>query len=133
MTSPEDVRPIERFYENWARGDIEGALECTTPDVELDWSESIAPFMDVYRGHDAIRLFWHESEDAWDEFGFVVEQVRECGAGRVVVRTRVNGRASATGLELEARGAMLWVVRGGKIVSGKLFQSMDGALAATDG
>ena len=53
-----------------------------------------------------------------------------CGAGRVVVRTRVHGRARATGLELEARGAMLWVVRGGKIVSGKLFQSMDEALAA---
>src|SRR5688500_19619387 len=104
MTSPEDIHLIERFYESWAEGDIDAALECTAPDVEFDWSESIAPFMDVYRGHDAIRLFWQESEDAWDEFGFVVEEVRECGAGRVVVGTRVHARASATGLELEARG-----------------------------
>ena len=121
---------IERFYESWSTGDIDGALACTDPDVEFDWTESIAPFRDVYRGHDAIRLFWSEVYVAWDEFRFVVEEIHDCGDGRLVARTTVHGRASTTGLELQAGGAMLWVVRDGAIVSGKLFQTAAQALEA---
>ena len=62
-----------------------------------------------------------------------MEEVRELGAGRVVVTHEGPRPCQSHGPRARGPGAMLWVVRGGKIVSGKLFQSMDEALAATDG
>jgi hypothetical protein len=41
-----------------------------------------------------------------------------------------HGKGVESGIEIEARGAMLWIVRSGKILRGELFQSRDEALLA---
>jgi ketosteroid isomerase-like protein len=68
--------------------------------------------------------------EAFDPFRPEIEEVIDCGDGRLVSATTVRGRARASGIELEARGAMLWVVRDGKILRGKLFQKTEQALEA---
>jgi ketosteroid isomerase-like protein len=121
---------VRRMYERWHEGDIEGALGLVDAEAEIDWSNSRAPFAGVYRGHEAVRRFWQEILDAWEAFSPTIDQVLELGPGRVVAVTTVSGRGRGTGIELSARGAVLWTVRGGRIVRGVLFQDKDDALRA---
>jgi ketosteroid isomerase-like protein len=105
-------------------------LETIHPDMEFDWTESRAPFHGVYRGIEGMRRYWNEVQDAWERFRPEIDEVIDCGDGRVVTPATVRGRARASGIELEAHGTMLWVVRDDKIVSGKMFQTRDEALEA---
>ena len=121
---------MRRFTESWVRDDIDAILECIDPDMEFDWTESISPFKDVYEGREGLQRFWEEMRDTFDDFTPRIDDVVDCGQGRLVTRITVFGRARASGIELEASGAMLWAVRDGRIVQGKLFQNEQDALAA---
>jgi ketosteroid isomerase-like protein len=124
---PEDVELVERFHDSVARGDTEGAVGCFHQEVRFDWTESISPFRDLYVGHDGIRRFLQESQEAFEGFTPQIEEVIDCGDGRLLTPTTVSGRARG-GIEVEAHGAMLWTVRDGQILEGKLFQTTADAL-----
>ena len=49
---------------------------------------------------------------------------------RVVVVNRVRGRGRGSGVEVDATGAQLWTITGGKVRSVKLYQSKAEALEA---
>jgi ketosteroid isomerase-like protein len=121
---------VRRFTESWVQDDLNAILACIGPDMEFDWTESISPFRDVYSGREGLERFWGEMRETFDDFTPRIDDVVVCGHGRLVTRITVSGRARASGIELEASGAMLWSVRDGKIVQGKLFQSEQDALAA---
>jgi ketosteroid isomerase-like protein len=123
------VAVIRRFNEAWAEGDLETVLDCIHPDMEFDWTESMSPFRGVYRAHEGIRAYWEDQREAFDWFRPEIEEVFDCADDRLVTRNTVRGRARS-GIELKAQGAMLWVVREGKIASGKLFQDVEDALGA---
>jgi ketosteroid isomerase-like protein len=130
--SEENHEAVERWLaEAWGRRDIDAALAYTDPQIELDWSESRAPFSGIYRGHDGLRRFWASLWEAWDEFRVIVEEeIVECGEGRHITATAARARGRGSGIEVESRGAVLWTVRDGKIAGAKLFQSKDEALEA---
>jgi ketosteroid isomerase-like protein len=121
---------VRRFYESWNRQDVDAALECVHAEIEFDWSDSRSPFSGIYRGREEMRRFWTENWDTWDRFTLELEDVTDCGHGRLVTATLVRGRGKGSGVEVEAKGAMLWTVRDQKILRGKLFQSTEEALAA---
>jgi ketosteroid isomerase-like protein len=127
---PRDIELVRRFNESLARGDLEGALECFQHEARFDWSESISPFRGIYVGHAGLQQFWNEFEETWESFTPHIEEIIECGEGRLLTPTTVSGRARASGIELEAHGAVLWTVRDGKIVEAKLFQTTADALDA---
>jgi hypothetical protein len=77
-----------------------------------------------------MRRFWHETEEIWVNFAPQIDEVIECDGGRLLTPTTVSGRARASGIELEAHGALLWTVHDGLIVEGKLFQTKADALDA---
>jgi ketosteroid isomerase-like protein len=130
MNAERDVEVVRRFQEAWIAEDLDGVLECVHPDMEFDWTESTAPFRGVYQAHDGMRRYWDDVREAWEWFRPEIDEVIDCGDGRLVTPTTVRGRARASGIELEARGTMLWVVRDGKIARGKLFQTTDEAMDA---
>jgi ketosteroid isomerase-like protein len=130
MSSESEAEVVRRFQEGWMAEDLDVVLECVHPEMEFDWSESRAPFRGIYRAHDGMRRYWDDVREAWEWFRPEIEEVIDCGDGRLVTPTTVRGRARASGIELKARGTMLWVVRGGKIVRGKLFQTTEEAMEA---
>ena len=125
--SPEDVELVERFNDSVARGDLEGAVRCFRPEARFDWTESRSPFRDVYDGHEGLRRFLQESGETWEGFTPQIQEVIDCGEDRILTPTIVSGRAR-DGIELQARGTMLWTVRGGQILEAKLFQTTADAL-----
>jgi ketosteroid isomerase-like protein len=121
---------VRRFYESWTRGDIDSVLECAHAEIEFDWSDSRAPFKGIYRGHEGVFRASIEIWEAWDEFRLEIDDVIECGPERLITPTTVRGRGKGSGIEIEARGAVLWTLREGKIVQAKLFQTKEEALQA---
>jgi ketosteroid isomerase-like protein len=128
--SHENLDIVRRFYAGWARRDLDAALACVHPEIEFDWSGSMSSFKDIYRGRAGIKQAWIEILDAWDEFSPEVEGVIDCGPERLVTPTLVRGRGKSSGIQMEAHGAVLWKLREGKILLGKLFQSKEEALEA---
>ena len=130
MSSADEIELVRRFHEGWIEADLSLVLETIHPDMEFDWTESRAPFRGVYRGTDGMRRYWDEVQEAWESLRPELEEIIDCGGGRLVTPSTVRGRARSSGIELEARGAILWVVRDGRIAIGKLFQTKDEALEA---
>ena len=68
--------------------------------------------------------------EAWEQFSPEMEEVQECGPEELITLDVVRARGKGSGIDMEARGAMLWTVREGKIVRAKMFQTKDEALEA---
>jgi ketosteroid isomerase-like protein len=127
---PQNVEIIEGFSESWTKKDLAGVMERAHPEIEFDWSASRSPFSDVYRGHQGLMRFWKDQEDAFEEFSVELVEAVECDSERLITVNKVRAKGRGSGATTEARGAMLWTVRDGAIVSAKLFQERAEALQA---
>jgi ketosteroid isomerase-like protein len=127
--SQENVEIVRRFLANWAARDLDAALECVHAEVEFDWSGSMSPYRDVFKGHAEVRRGWNEILDSWEEFRPQIEDVIDCGLDRLITPTFVQARGRS-GIEVEAHGAVLWRLREGVILYAKLFQNKEEALKA---
>jgi len=121
---------VERFEDSWTRRDLAGVLACADAAIVFDWSESRGPFVGRYEGHEGLTQFWMEMLDAWEHFSPRMTEVIECGPEQLITLDVVRARGRGSGIDMEARGAMLWTVKGGKIARAKMFQTKDEALAA---
>ena len=128
--SQENVELVRRFEKSWARRDLDAALECVHDDLEFDWSDSMGPFVGTYKGRDGLTRFWTDMLEAWQDFSPEIEEIFDCGPDRLITLDVVRARGKGSGIDMEARGAMLWTVQEGKIVRVKMFQTKDEALEA---
>jgi ketosteroid isomerase-like protein len=114
----------------WNRRDLAGAMALVHPDAVFDWSSSRSPYRGVFRGHDAIREASEAVWDAWEEWSMEFEEMIVVDPETVVFATHVRARGRGSGVPVEARGASVWSVRDGQVISGKLYQSKTEALAS---
>ena len=121
---------VRRFEKSWGKQDLDAALECVHDDLEFDWSDSMGPFVGTYKGRAGLTRFWMDMLEAWQEFSPEIEEVVDCGPERLITLDVVRARGKGSGIDMEARGAMLWTVRDGKIARVKMFQTKDDALEA---
>lgn len=129
--SQEAVQTVRGFLEAlWDRRDFNAGQRFADPDLELDWSESRAPYAGVVRGYAAATAWFKEIAESFSGYGVERRDFTDCGPCLVVVEQSISGRGRDSGIEVRATGATLWKVRDGKVVSGKLFQSKAAALEA---
>ena len=128
--SQENIEIVRATIDSINGGDLDQALEAAHEDFEADWSNSIAPHGGVYRGRERVRELFEAFLEAWDEYHWDPEEIVEVDEARVVVVSRVRGRGRGSGVEVDATGAQLWTITGGKIRSVKLYQSKADALEA---
>ena len=124
-----DAAVVEAMLRAVAAGDSETALAGLDPEATIDWSNSLAPYAGVYRGHDEIRRSFEENLfTTFERVDVEIERFADLGDGTVVVGSHVKA-TGREGIEVDAHGGQLWRFRGGKIVFGKLFQDFETALA----
>jgi ketosteroid isomerase-like protein len=128
--SQENVELVRRFEKSWARRDLDAALECVHDDLEFDWSDSMGPFVGTYKGRAGLTRFWTDMLEAWEQFSPEIEEIFDCGSDRLITLDVVRARGKGSGIDMEARGAMLWTMQEGKIARVKMFQTKDEALEA---
>ena len=100
--------------------------ELCTPDVEFDWSRRLLD-PTVIRGYEGIRRFFEEVDGIFDEIVFEEEEILDFGDEVLVVNTgRFRGRTS--GVDVTARGAIVWTIREAKLVRFRFYQTKGDAL-----
>ena len=99
-------------------------------DPEIEWIEDPQRADGrVYRGHDGVRESWEQWFDQWEEYGFEVERIVDCG-NAVLAVTREKGRGVTSGATVSARNFIVMTFRDGKILRYQEFSDEAEALEA---
>jgi ketosteroid isomerase-like protein len=77
--SQENVDMVQRAFEAWNRGDIEGYVAHLSSDVE---GVPVGAALEgkVCRGHDDVRAWWHAQSEVWETFLLCAEGFEQVGA-----------------------------------------------------
>jgi ketosteroid isomerase-like protein len=126
--SQENVEVVRESLEAFSRRDIEALRRVTAADVELDWSASRGWLAGVYRGFDEVMRFYEGYYEAFEET--VVEAESYIPTGDLVVVPNVAHQRGRDGIEVTARAAFVFTVRGGKLAKLDLYQETPEALKA---
>jgi ketosteroid isomerase-like protein len=129
--SQENVETFRRAVEAYERHDVEGLLDLFDPEADVHPAllVTLGGEATVYRGHDGVREWLRDTDDAFAERGVDVFEVRDLG-NRLVARgrTRFVGRASGVATE----SALAWVVdfNNGRVIRLRSFLDPNEALKA---
>jgi len=130
--SQANVEAVERAFDAFNRGDIEGFLDITAEDVVQDWSRAIGPDGGVYRGREEVERFLRSWLDAFEESTVIVDELIDAG-DRVVCAFHGRQRGRGSGAVVEGRGSVLvWTFRDGMVASVTLYQHRAEALASIE-
>jgi ketosteroid isomerase-like protein len=111
--SNENVEIVRRGYERFNEGDIEGFLELCDPELEFRDLPDL-PGSGVFVGHDALRGWWAQLYDAFDELRFDADEFIDAG-DRVLVPTHGTGRGKSSGALVEMHFSNVWTLSDGKL------------------
>jgi ketosteroid isomerase-like protein len=81
-------------------------------------------------GTEALRRYFQDWIDTFDNVGNVPEELLDLGDDRVLAVQHATGRAKASGIETELRYAVVYTVRDGKITRGREYIDRAAALEA---
>jgi ketosteroid isomerase-like protein len=131
--SRENVEVVRRLYEAARRGDAETVLSLYHREVELDFSRiphATVIGRGLYHGHEGLRSWYREWDEAWESFEQVYEELIDVGEHVISVWSqRGRGRMSGAEVELRRAGAV-WTVSNGQVVRLVGFPSREEALEA---
>ena len=123
----DDVELVRRWFDGLRRGDVSPDL-CNA-DIEIrNWRESPNP--GPYHGHDGVRRWWQDTQDAFEDVRFELVDVLDLGEGRVLTTQRIVGRFRLTGIDLDHHWGSIVSVREGKIASAVGYVSVGSARRA---
>ncbi len=100
--SQENVEAFKRAVEAINRGDIDGVLNELDPEVEFHafLEELLGGEGQVYMGHDGVRRFFRDFNEAFDELYWQYPDIRDLG-DRVLAIGSFRARGRASGAETE--------------------------------
>ena len=131
--SEENVEIVRRIYDAVAREDAPAVFDFYDPEVEWDMSRGPLAGLTawgVYRGHDGLRQFFRERQEAWEEIEDHLDELIDAGE-QVISVTTTRGRGRSSGIEVEGTNASLWTIRNGKILRVEWFGERAAALQAS--
>lgn len=124
-----NVEIVRRGVAAFNRRDLDALFSITADDAVFDWSRSIGPQRGVLRGTSEARVWLERFLDAWDEFTWNPEEIVPLGPGHVLLVNHVRGRGKGSGVEVNARGAQVWRIAGGRLVEARVYQDRAAALS----
>jgi ketosteroid isomerase-like protein len=125
---PEDnVGTVRSSYDAFLRRDLEEFLSYHDPDVEF--RSLVLEVEGVYRGHDGLRSWWENVVDVFPDWQPQIEEARESG-DRVLLRVRVEGAGTGTGIDLERHAWNVVEVHDGRVSSSAFYRTEEEALSA---
>lgn len=129
--SRENLEIVRRLFDAISRRDAEAVLSFYDPDVEWDGSRAGpgAFIVGTYHGHDGLRRYFREWNEAWENVDYHVEDLTDAGE-QVISAVTSRGRGRASGVAVSYTQYALWTFRDGKIVRAAWFQTREEALEA---
>ncbi len=130
--SSDNLEIVQSGFEAFNEGGVEGILVFIHPDFEATTPPSLASEPDTYRGHDGVRRWFDSFYEVMDEIRWDAHRFQQVG-DQVVVEFTLRARGKTTGLDFGQDAVMVWSFRDGKGSRIELFETLDEALAATEG
>ena len=115
--SQENVETFRRAIDAYNRRDIDAFLESFDPMVETH-PLTLAMFGQegtVYRGHEGVRQFIRDVDEALREIQVEPVEIRDLGE-RIVARGRLRARGRASGAEIESPVSWLVDFKNGRVI-----------------
>ncbi len=127
--SQENVEVVRRAIAAYNRRDFEAIRDLNHPDVQVDWSASRGLAAGVYQGQEEVMRFYQDFLGTFEEVQIEPERFIESGDSVVVPNSaQIRGR---DGIEVVARSAIVFEIRGGLVARICLYQDTHEALEAT--
>ena len=126
--SQENVEIVRRMYDAFHGGDVNGALSHFDPDVLVD-TGTARPDLSVGKGREYLSAVVSSWAAAWEGWRDEVAEMRDLG-GRVLVLSVQRGQGKGSGVEAEARYAIIYDLAGGAIISVRMYGNVAEALEA---
>jgi ketosteroid isomerase-like protein len=126
----EPLEKLEALYEDWSRGNFSGHADFFHPEMKAETfgmgepirSGSYDEFIDNMR----------EWLSTWERpLTIEAEDFIQVG-DRILVLVRWTGRGKGSGVEIEGRGAHLWIFHDGLVVGHETYRDRDEARAALE-
>jgi ketosteroid isomerase-like protein len=125
---PEDnVGTVRSSYDAFHRRDLEEFL--SYHDDAVTFKSLVLEVEGVYHGHDGLRSWWENIVGVFPNWTPQIEEARDVG-DRVLLRVRVEGAGTGTGIRLERHAWNVVEVRDGRIVSSAFYRTEDEGLVA---
>ena len=126
--SQENVEIVRRWVGAYNRGDLDGLIGLTDPEIVLDNSNAAFDGA-VYRGHDGVREWLSWVRGMWKRQEFKPQEFIPVGEDQVIVPVLLVS-VGRDDVETVAHGAAVTTVREEKVTQLKTFQSRAEALEA---
>jgi ketosteroid isomerase-like protein len=127
--SEENLALVRGRFAAALAGDWETALAALDPDVEIH-DFDIPDACGVYRGHDGYREWVKRWTEGWERTWMEDPEVRAVAEDCVIALFRMFAKGAHSGLELERDDAIVYRIRGGRIVRIEYFNDQARALEA---
>jgi ketosteroid isomerase-like protein len=125
------VALLRQGIEAWNEGDVERMIEMCAADVELNPVVAGTVSGGVYRGHDGLRQFVRDYEEAFESFEFELDESDWHDFGdRVAWLGRLRAKGRDSGVELDQPFGIAVAVHDGKAVRFRSFLDTEEALKA---
>ena len=108
---------------------LERAFEFFHPEIEIR-EDPRFPEAGVFRGQDAVRSYFAQFTEQFDEFRFELEDVLDAGDDRAILLFHIHGRGKDSGAVFEERPAWVQTIRDGKAVRIEAYLDRGEALEA---
>jgi ketosteroid isomerase-like protein len=121
----DDLAVVTRMFACWAAEDLEGMLECVSP--ELEWVT--AADGKLYLGHDGVREFYSSMRADGQRLEVPLQRTTEVRPGRILAVGRLRMVRPGQGLA-DSPGVWVFDVADGKVVRIHSYPSERAALDA---
>jgi ketosteroid isomerase-like protein len=132
--SRENIEIVRGLAEAFQRRDHERAFEFYDEEIEWDgtgMSEVYPDAAGVWHGHEGVRTFWRRWLSAWTDLQFEIQDVLNAGDDVVLLIHNQEQWGRHTGIKTEFPPyAMVFTIRGGKVVRWRIFADQESALMA---
>ena len=128
--SQANVEIVKVADEAFATGGLDRWVEQFAEDVEYRAVEGAPDDVGPIHGREALRAYFQDWIDTFDEFWFEAIELIDAGGDTVVAVERYGGRAKLSGIETDQTEAELFTIRDGKIARCREYGTRDEALEA---
>jgi ketosteroid isomerase-like protein len=128
--SQENVEIVRSALDAFARGGLDAAAEYWTDDIDHRSIPGAVDDRGPMHGKDAVRAYYQDWLDTFDEFWTEPVELIDVGEDQVVSVLRMGGLAKQSGIETNLTYAVLTTIRDGKIARGREYATREDALEA---
>jgi ketosteroid isomerase-like protein len=116
---------LRKGYGALATRDDERLMSCLAEHVEL------STLTGSYRGHDGVRQWIAEMDEAWSPWDLRIDDIKEFG-DRVPIEVTLVGRSSINDMAMSARFWVVWEVQDERAILGTHYAEREQALRAAE-